>query len=248
MKSIKVLCCVCVVVFLATVNSVQAASLWEISDAGLQDTTNFVDEGGYPDDAAGVLNSRSDLPGDPGTQFNITLTNAEGGWTDILIGDGFDLPSDNAGLVAATGNGGNLSAYDGYTMRIHNPSADKAFMATLFMNTGWIDSPWSETNCYYQDGDGMMTLVGAGSTVILTLDFADAALWNGSGYTTGSIVQNLNHVTNIGLKIGSNLGNSGGLVSGEAFDVDILRVPEPASIVLLVSAAVGGLLARRRRV
>jgi hypothetical protein len=217
----KTLCCACGLVLLVTSGAAQAAAVWEIKDAGLQDAANLVDEGGSPTGAAGVINSRSDLPGDPGTHFNITLTKAGGGWADIVIGDGYDLPTAHAGLAAATGNGGDLSAYDVYTMKIHNPSADKAFLAALFMNTGWTGSPYGEPNRYYQDGNGAMTWVGADSTVTLTLDFASAALWNGSGYTTGSTMLNLNHVTNIGLKIGSNLGNSGEMVSGEAFDVDI---------------------------
>ena len=78
-------------------------------------------------------------------------------------------------------------------------------MAALYMNTGWTDSPWLETNSYYQNGDGSVTWVGPGDTVTLTLDFEDAAFWNGSGYTTGSTVALTNHVSDIGLKIGANL-------------------------------------------
>jgi hypothetical protein len=184
-------------------------------DAGLQDTANFVDTGLG---SGGALNGRSDLGGDPGTRFNITLSGA--GWKDITIGDGFDLPTNNAGLVAATGNSGNLSAYGGYTMTIYNPGSD-AFMVALYMNTGWTDAPWNHTDRYYQNDNGSVTWVGAGQTVTLTLDFSNAALWNGSGYTTGQIVQNLAYVTNIGLKIGSAFG-TGEVQSGVAFDVDII--------------------------
>jgi len=188
-----------------------SAATWEIMDAGLQDTTNFVNQGGGTE-------SRSDIAGDPGTRFTLTLTGS--GWTDTQIGDGFDLPSNNAGLVAATGNSGDLSAYAGYTMTIKNPGS-AGFLATLYMNTGWTDPPWNHTDCYYQNTSAW-TWVGPGQTVTLTLDFLNAAYWNGSAWVQNQVVQNLAYVTNIGLKVGGNLGTSGEIQSGTAFDVDVV--------------------------
>jgi hypothetical protein len=218
---------------------IASATLWEIKDVGLQDTVNFVNTI-YGGD--GNLNYRSDIAGDPGTLFNVTLTKHTDGWVDMTIGDDFDLPTAKAGVVAATANSGDLQGYTGYTMTLHNPGS-KAFLAALHINTGWTDDPWNETNRYYQNGDGSVTWIGAGDTVTLTLDFNDAALWNGSGYTTGSIVQNLGYVTDIGFKIGVNVGNSGEYGSGEAFDINV--IPEPATLCLFGLGSLG--LLRRRR-
>jgi len=218
------------------------ATLWEIQDAGLSDMTNFVNT---LSGTNGNLNNRIDLlAGDPGYQFNITLTNELGGWTDITIGDNFDLPSDNAGLVSATGNSGNLGSYTGYTMSIENPGTD-SFWASLYMNTGWTDPPWNVTegDRYYQSGNGTGVWVGAGSTVCLTLDFTNAALWNGSAFITNQTVQNLHHVTDIGFKIGAQLNTAGQVSSGTAFNVNV--VPEPATVALLGLGALS--LLRKRR-
>jgi hypothetical protein len=228
-------------VVLAMSSAASAALLWEIKDAGLQDEINFVNTI-YGGD--GNLNSRSDIAGDPGTIFNVTLTKHTDGWVDMTIGDDFDLPTAKAGVVAATANSGDLTGYTGYTMTLHNPG-DKAFMAALHINTGWIDSPWNQTNRYYQNGDGSVTWIGAGDTVTLTLDFSDAALWDddSQSYITGSIVQNLDYVSDIGLKIGVNIGSPyGEYGSGEAFDIHV--VPEPATLCLL---GLGSLALLRRR-
>jgi hypothetical protein len=197
------------------VDMTSAGALWAIKDAGLQDTTNFVDVGWGS--AGSVLNARSDIASNPGTRFNVTLNGS--GWQDIMIADNFDKPSPKAGIAAATGNSGDLSGYRGYAMTVHNPG-DKGFLAALCLNTGYTD--WSEPDRYYQGGDGNAVWVAPGATVALTLDFANVALWNGSGWTTGQTVQNRNHVTNIGLKIGGNLGNAGEVQSGVAFDADVV--------------------------
>jgi len=239
MKRLITICSV--VVIMCALPNVAQAALWEIQDAGLGDTTNFVNT---IFGSNGNLNSRNDIPGDPGYQFNITLTNNLGGWTDLTIGDNFDLPSNNAGLVSATGNSGVLGSYTGYRMSIENPGTD-SFWASLYMNTGWTDSPWLHTNRYYQSGDGTGVWIGAGSTVTLTLDFSNAALWNGSGFTTGQTVQRLDYVTDIGFKIGADLGTAGQVSSGTAFNVNV--VPEPSTIAMLGLGALGLIRGRRRQ-
>jgi len=224
MKKMVTICAIGFV--LAATGSVYGA-LWEINDAGLQDMTNFVN---FLAGTDGNLNARSDIPGNPGTRFNITLNDVTPAqaWEDIVIGDSFDKPNDNDGLVAATGNLGDLSGYTGFTMAIHNPGTS-AFLAGIYMNTGWTDL--GDPDLYYQDGDGSMTWIGAGETKTLVIDFTDAALWS-AGWTTGNVVQNLNRVTNIGFKIGANLGNPGEVANGVAFDVDVVAVPLPGAVLL----------------
>ena len=239
----KRLITICLVVgMMLAVSGTAQAALWEIQDAGLGDTTNFVNT---IFGSNGNLNSRNDIPGDPGYQFNITLTNNLGGWTDLTIGDNFDLPTPLAGLVSATGNGGNLSpgtGYTGYVMAIYNPGTD-SFWASLYMNTGWTDPGWNHTDRYYQSGDGTGVWIDPGQTKTLTIDFTSAALWNG-GWTTGNAVQNLGYVTDIGFKIGANLGTQGQVTSGTAFNVNV--VPEPATIALLGLGALSLIRARRK--
>jgi hypothetical protein len=227
----KKLITICSILLVLIASNSAKATLWEIMDAGLQDTANFVQQTG------GTLNSRSDIASDPGTRFNVTLTGTS--WMDIQIGDGYDLPSDNSGLVAATGNAssgntwfGDLSVssgYSGYTMTIENPNTSGGFMAGLYLNTGWTDSPTSEPDNYYQSA---WTWVTPGTTVTLTLDVSSGVL-------------NRNHVSNIGLKIGTNVGTIGNynMPSGTTFNVDI--VPEPATIGLLSLGALS--LLRRKR-
>jgi len=242
----KRLITICLVVgMMLAVSGTAQAALWEIQDAGLGDTTNFVNT---IYGTNGNLNSRTDITGNPGYQFNITLTNDLGGWTDIAIGDNFDLPTSLAGLASATGNGGNLSGYTGYRMYIENPGSD-SFWASLYMNTGWTDPPWhlTEGDHYYQSGNGQGVWVGAGSTVALTIDFTagNAAWWDGSGWITGQTVQHLNHVTDIGFKIGAQLNTAGQVSSGHAFNVNV--VPEPATIAMLGLGALGFIRGRRRQ-
>ncbi len=240
MKRLITICAV--VVIMCALPNVAQATLWKIQDAGLSDMTNFVNTLAGTN---GNLNNRIDLiPGDPGYQFNITLTSS--GWTDITIGDNFDLPTPLAGLVSATGNGGNLSSYTGYRMYIENPGTD-SFWASLYMNTGWTDPPWNltEGDHYYQSGDGTGVWVGAGSTVALTLDFSNAAWWNGTGFTTSQTVQHLEHVTDIGFKIGAQLNTPGQVSSGTAFNVNV--VPEPATIALLGLGSLSLIRRRRKR-
>lgn len=198
------------------------ALTWEIKDAGLQDTGNFLKEYG-----TGVLNGRSDLTGDPGTRFNVTLSGS--GWSNIGIGDGFDSPFNNAGLVLATGNSGDLSGYDQYSMRIANPNETGWFGANIFLNTGWTDSPSTEGDHYYQSA---WTWLAPGQETLLTVDL--------------STVLYTNHVTNIGFQIGSNIGiGDYHMPSGTPFNVDVTGVPEPAMMLLFGTSLLGLAFARR---
>ncbi len=200
--------------------------LWAftIYDADLLDTTNFVAHNG-----TGVLNSRTDIAGDPGAEFNITFTGADGTWQNIQIGDNFDLPTDNAGLNVA--GIGSLSASDSYVMTIRNPNTSGAFMANIYMNTGWTDPPYNEVNNYYE---ATWTWVLPGQSVTLSLDL--------SGVT------NLNHVTDIGFQIGTHMGSGDyAMPSGTAFDVQV--VPIPAAGWLFGTGLIGliGLRRKKRR-
>ena len=243
MKRLITICTV--VVIMCALPNVAQAVLWEIQDAGLLDTANFVNTSSGTN---GNLNSRIDIPGDPGTQFNITLTNDLSVWTDITIGDSFDLPFNNAGFslnvipIGAGGMGDLSSPYTGYTMSIQNPGPD-AFVAALYMNTGWTDNN-IELDRYYQDTAGGTSIV-PGGTATLTLNFSSAAWWNGTAMVPGTTVLNYNHVSNIGFKIGANLGsNQGEVISGTPFNVNV--VPEPATIALLGLGALSLIRARRK--
>jgi len=233
MKRLITICAAVLMVF--AMNSVASATLWEIKDAGLQDTTNFATEWG------GTLNSRSDITGkDPGTQFNITFTGDVNSWQKIGIGDGFDLPSNNSGIVAATGNSGDLSAYDSYVMTIRNPNTSGWFMANIFVNSGWTDSPWSMTNQYVEN---TWTWIGPGSQATLTLDLTTLGLTDGTYISPAE--DRRKWITNIGLQIGTNMGSGDyKMPSCTAFNVDI--IPEPATIALLGLGALSLLRGKRR--
>jgi hypothetical protein len=210
------------------------ADTFVITDTYLGDTTNFVDKDGTSSpDATITYNSRTNIAGDPGYEFSFTMnahdpdaTPTPGNpWGDKQVGDNFDHPGDNSGVVVG---GGNLSTYDTYQMSFHNPNDSDWFMVNIYMNTGWTDAPWSETDNFYEN---TWTWVAPGQTVTLTIDL------------TG--VVNLNHVSDIGFKVGSNYGDGDYLASG-SFDVQV--VPLPPSVLLLGSGLLGlSLLGFRRR-
>jgi len=229
MKRLMTICSICAVLF--AVSNTSQGAIWEIKDAGLQDTVNFTTVWG------GTLGTRSDIAGDPGTTFNITLSGT--GWQSIGIGDNFDLPGDNSGLVMATGNGGDLSAYDTFSMTIYNPNASGWFMANIFVNSGWTDAPYGMTNIYTENS---WTWIAPGSYATLTLDLTQLGLTDGNEPYSGQ--DRRKYITNIGFQIGSNMGCGGEyeMPSDHAFQVSI--IPEPATMLLL---GLGGLLLRKVR-
>jgi hypothetical protein len=199
--------------------------MWEIKDAGLQST--------FSRDWGGTLNSISDIAGDPGTQFNITLTGNEDSWQKIGIGDNFPV-------AANTGNSGDLSAYSSYAMTIRNPNTSGWFMANIFVNSGWTDAPWNMTNQY---AENTWTWIGPGSQATLTLDLTTLGVTDGNP----SGQDRRKWLSNIGLQIGTNMGSGDyKMPSGTAFNVDVVPVPVPAAVLLgMLGLGAAGLKLRK---
>lgn len=217
--------CFSLVVLVLLVSTAHAT--YTLTDPYLMDTTNFVDTG-YAD---GTLYSRTDLVG-PGVRFNISL-DAASGWSDIQIGDGFDHPTDNAGLATGFANmGSDFTGFSTYALTISNPNLDGPwFMANIYMNTGWTDQ--GETDVFYENG---WVWIAPGASQTLSIDLTAAA--------------NLNHVSNIGFKIGANVTGDESWNNfdwANSFDVDITPVPAPGAILLggLGIGLVGWLRKRR---
>ena len=205
-----------------------AASTYTPPDSYLMDTTNFVNQGG------GSLNSRTDTAG-VGVIYNVTLGSVgDSGWEDMQIGDGFDLPTNNAGL--ATGlplMGSDFSSYGAYSVDISNPNVHGPwFMANINLNDGWTDI--GEPDTYNESG---WAWVAPGTTERFTIDLSSVAYPN--------------HISGISLKIGANVTGDEGwnpaMGPTVAFDVGVSAIPAPGAVVLgsLGMTFVGWL--RRRR-
>ena len=127
-----------------------------------------------------------------------------------------------------------LSAYDGYMLSFLNTN-NSSWFVNAYMNTGWIDPPYGETDHFYQDG--WVELLPGVSTIV-TLDFS----------LVGAI--NLNHVTNIGFEVGANMDeypywSPNNPSNGDIYHIDVSQIPEPATICILGLGALG--LLRKRR-
>jgi hypothetical protein len=140
------------------------------------------------------------------------------------------------GDVISTGNTtvgdlgiGDLSSYDKYQLIFKNLNDDD-WMVQIYMNTGWTDPSWGETDHYYQN---TWTTISPGESATLTLDFSSAETWGG-GYSGGlSAVQNLNHVTNIGFNIGTAWDSTAGAYHYNKAQIEAAPIPEPGTLLLL---------------
>ena len=120
----------------------------------------------------------------------------------------------------------------------------------IFMNTGWTDPGFGETDRFYQNG---WIFLWPGETRTLTIDFSSADTYEGGTHMGLTAVQNLDHVTNIGLMVSFPGQDAPDYTWAEAdagsYQVQARHIPEPASLVVwsLLLAGGGRLVWRRRR-
>ena len=164
-------------------------------------------------------------------------------------GDPYDgNPGDGASNVAL--GMGDLSGYDSYALGFTNTNLSE-WQFNLYMNVGWTDPPFGETNYYIEN---TWTAIGPGKYGSVVLDFTKAKVWGG-GYSgseediTTISGLNLAHVTNIGFNIGANLPLDGPYgLPDNTFEAIVSSnpIPEPATILLLGSGMLGLILGRKR--
>jgi len=149
-------------------------------------------------------------PGDGGNPYHP--------WARVGIG----FPWVPAGPGGQSAPQGDLSVYTDYSLVFYNDN-DDAWAVNLFMNTGWTDAPYNETDVYSENG---WITINPGQATTVTMSLVG--------------IPNLNHVSNIGLQIGANMDGVNPNPSGpDSFHISVSPIPEPMTICLL---GLGGLV------
>jgi hypothetical protein len=181
----------------------------------------------------------TDVGGD-GVQFDFTSLQKDSG---TVVGDDFAVSQKAGGAYKDYGSGfstwGDFTNYAKYSLQFENTGTTNCSV-NLKMNTGWTDSPWgqAENDTYWEDG---WTLVGAGETVTVTLDFSSATVYNAgddpvfthhSDGTTGVTVWRLDEVSDIGFQVCSEEGESTAklVVSATGFTVQTVNLNPDSTV------------------
>ena len=188
------------------------------------------------------ITGRSNVPG-PGVEFDLNINTIPSGWTSGQCGDNWKLEQSASGgsysptystmfTPFSVSNGfGDWSGFSSYKLKFTNTSTTNDwYMVNVYINTG--DTGAGEPNTFWED---TWTWLSPGQSTILDLSLVG---WP----------PNLNHVSNVGFALGTNVGYADADHSaGGDFKVLVTAVPIPTTLLLLGSGLLGLIGLRRRK-